>query len=123
MQTFSKAERLCSRVLIEQLFKNGKAFNTFPFKFVWLRASESDVPVKTVISVPKRLFKRAVDRNKLKRRIREAYRKEKSVLYELLNENKIHLMIVYTGKSISEYNLIEEKIMEGLLRLVKEINQ
>ena len=123
MQTFSKAERLCSNILIENLFKSGSSFHKPPFKFVWLENSESHVPVKTVISVPKRSFKKAVDRNLLKRRIREAYRKNKASLYASLPEKKIHLMIVFTGKSIIEYKDIEEKIIEGLQRLVKEINQ
>ena len=123
MQTFSKAERLCSSVLIENLFKSGISYHLSPFKFVWLEASENNVPVKTVIRVPKRLFKKAVDRNRLKRMIREAYRKNKNSLYDSLLEKKIHLMIVFTAKSIIEYKDIEEKIIEGLQRLVKEINQ
>lgn len=123
MQTFSKAERLCSKILIENLFKNGRLFNSSPFKFVWLTAPESNVPVKTVMSVPKRLFKRSVDRNRLKRRMREAYRKNKNHLYDSLVEKKIHLMIIFTGKKIVEYIEIEEKIIEGIQRLVKEINQ
>lgn len=123
MQTYSKAERLCSSILIENLFKSGSSFHKPPFKFVWLENSESNVPVKTVISVPKRLFKKAVERNRLKRMIREAYRKNKASLYDSLLENKIHLMIIFTGKSIIKYKDIEEKIIEGLQRLVKEINQ
>ena len=123
MQTFSKAERLCSNILIENLFKSGTSFNTFPFKFVWITASESDVPVKIVISVPKRLFKKAVHRNRLKRMTREAYRKNKNHLYDSLADKKIHLMIIFTGKTIVGYKEIEETIVNGLQRLVKEINQ
>ena len=110
MLTFTKTERLCSKVLIEKLFKTGSAFHCSPFKIVWLRVSESAAPVQLVISVPKRLFKKAVDRNRIKRMTREAYRNNKTLFYDSLQDKKIHLMIIYTNKGLDEFKVIEEKI-------------
>ncbi len=80
------------------------------------------------VSVPKRIFKRAVDRNLLKRRVREAYRMQKPDFFEYLRESGIHarLVIQYRGRDIESYQLIEEKLKEALekvkLRLVKGTN-
>jgi ribonuclease P protein component len=122
MQTFTKAERLCSKVLIDKLVEKGNPFQCFPFKLTWLEAQESEVPVQIIIGVPKRIFKRAVDRNKLKRRMREAYRKNKMILYDHLNNKKILLMLIYTGKTIVDYKEIEEKLMLALNQLNKKLN-
>ncbi|HEY0030728.1 MAG TPA: ribonuclease P protein component [Bacteroidia bacterium] len=121
MQTFSKNERLCSKVLIERLVENGRSFNNFPLRISWLPIAESSSPVKIVISVSKRKFKRAVDRNRIKRQIREAYRKEKQKVYDVLGEKKILLMLVYTAKTKIEYKEIEEKIIESMERLSKTV--
>lgn len=123
MQTFTKTERLSSKLLIDKLVEKGKSFNNSPFKFVWIELEESTTPVQFLISVPKRNFKRAVDRNKLKRRTREAYRKNKGdLLIKPLAEKKICLMLVYIAKEKLEYIEIEQKVKEGLQRLVKTIN-
>jgi ribonuclease P protein component len=122
MQTFSKDERLCNQTLIEQLIKKGNSFNGFPFKIIWMEVEESTVPVKIVISVPKRKFKKAVDRNRIKRLIRETYRKNKHKLIERLEGKKIALLLIYTSKTIFEYAEAEEKINSALLRLGKEIS-
>jgi ribonuclease P protein component len=122
MQTFSKSERLCSKVLIDRLFEKGKSFNSFPFRITFLEIAESSAPIKIVISVPKRNFKKAVDRNKLKRQIREIYRKEKQKTYELLGEKKIILMLIYTAKIKIEFKELEDKTKEMMDRLNKIIN-
>lgn len=121
MQTFTKAERLSGKTALDILFQTGKSFNSFPFKVVWKEAAESAVPVQLVISVPKRMFKRAVDRNLIKRRIREAYRRNKGSFYESLDGKKIHLMLIYTAKTLPEYKDVEDKIIAVLQRLHKTV--
>ena len=129
MQTFSKTERLCSQVLIDRLVEKGKSFNSIPFRVSWLEIAESSAPIKIVISVPKRLFKKAVDRNKIKRQIREVYRKEKQKVYDVLEDlptgqagKKFLVMLVYTAKTKMEFKELEAKIIETLERLSKTLN-
>ena len=122
MQTFKKTERLCSKNLIDKLFETGKSFNSFPFKVIWIEAAERISSVSVVISVPKRSFKKAVDRNKIKRRIREGYRKNKKLLYTNLTDKKILLMLIYTSKNMVEYNELEKKIILMVQRLSLETN-
>ena len=121
MQTFSKNERLCSKILIDRLIATGKSFNHSPFRITWLPIAESSAPIKVVISVPKRSFKRAVDRNRLKRQIREVYRNKKQSVYDVLGEKKILVMIVYTAKTKLEFKEIEQKLIEALDRLSKVV--
>ncbi|MFZ4399602.1 MAG: ribonuclease P protein component [Bacteroidales bacterium] len=120
MQTFNKEERLCSKKAIDFLFANGKTFYLNPFKVKWAYETfNNDFPVKILIVVPKRYFKKAHDRNKIKRRIREAYRKNKNILYEVLQDQQTKLIvaIIFTEKNELLYNLIEEKIILTLQRL------
>jgi ribonuclease P protein component len=124
-QTFRKAERLCSKIVMEKLFKSGRSFTLFPFRVVWLMEGvASSFPVQVAFAVPKKIFKRAVDRNKLKRRAREAYRKTKHGLYELLEkrDKKIALLLIYTAKEKLEYEFIANKINLIIERLLNEIS-
>lgn len=118
--TFPKSSRLAHRRDIGALVTGGKAFNSFPLRVVSREVSyEEGSPVRLVISVPKRLFKRAVDRNLLKRRIREAFRLNRAVLADALaaQHKSIHLMVVFTGKEASSFDLIQSKIILILQRL------
>lgn len=119
MQTFTKAERLSSKIIIEKLYESGKSIQSPPFKINWMEAPQSNVRVKVIISVPKRLFKKAVDRNKLKRLIREAYRKNKNVLYEGIDTKNIFLMIIYTSKTLENYRDIEKGILTTFKKICK----
>ena len=125
MYTFKKEERLCNKRLIDELFHNGSSFLCYPFKASWLLAAdEQQVPVQILFSVSKRRFKRAVDRNQIKRRIREAYRLNKQQqLYNQLNTagKKIVLSVGYIGKEIAPYELIEKKMLKLLVQLNAEL--
>jgi ribonuclease P protein component len=123
LQTFSKEERLHEKKIIKELFDKGLTFHSDPFKVTWLQcAFESKNPAKVLISVPARNFKKATDRNYIKRLIREAYRKNKNILYEKLqkNERKIAFMLFYSGKIIITYQELESKIVLILQRLAME---
>src|SRR6201999_4065746 len=109
MYTFKKEERLCNKKLIETLFHNGSSFLCYPFKASWMPADAAQpYPVQILFSVSKKRFKSAVDRNKIKRCMREAYRLNKQQhLYNLLNESgkKIVLSLGYIGNDIAPYAL------------------
>jgi ribonuclease P protein component len=123
MQTFTKSERLCSKVIMDEMFEKGRIIVVPSFKLIWLKAEEgTGQPVQIVISVPKRNFKKAVDRNLLKRRIREAYRRNKDIIYSSISGQTFYLMLIYTGKEIIEYKEAEEKIIKLLQRLIPAIN-
>jgi ribonuclease P protein component len=125
MYTFKKEERLCNKRLIDELFHNGSSFLCYPFKASWLLATDEQlVPVQILFSVSKKRFKHAVDRNQLKRRIREAYRLNKQQqLYDQLNTTgkKIVLSVGYIGKEIAPYDLIEKKMLKLLIQLNAEV--
>jgi len=120
-----KEERLCSKKLLEELFYNGSSFLLYPFRISWLPSLlNPDIPVQVVINVSKRKFKRAKDRNLLKRRIREVYRLYKGeLLYPFLKErnSQVLLSINYIGKEISEYILIDKKLKAALEKLKGEL--
>jgi ribonuclease P protein component len=121
--TFPKEEHLCSKKLIEQLFsKQGSSFGVYPLRLTWVSApANSATPPQVLVSVSKRTFKRAVDRNRLKRLVREAYRLNKYRLTEAENGHPVALLgILYTGKEKSELPLIEKKLISGLNRLLAE---
>ena len=121
--TFTKEERLCNKKLIDELFHNGSSFLCYPFKISWLIADgDQPYPAQVLFSVPKKRFKRAVDRNLLKRRMREAYRlhKEQHLYLPLKDQDKkIVFSIGYIGKEISDYGFIEKKMLKLLCSLAQ----
>lgn len=120
--TFSKDERLHSRKLIEQVAIEGKSFLVHPFKVIVLEtAIETNHPAQVMMTAPKKKFPRAVDRNRIKRVMREAYRKNKYTLYTALNEQnkKLAIMLIYVGAELPEYKIAEDKIILILQRLSK----
>ncbi len=125
MYTFTKEERLCNKRLIDELFHNGSSFLCYPFKASWLLMTEpQQVPAQIVFSVSKKRYKRAVDRNLIKRRMREAYRLSKQQqLYDQLNnaDKRIILSVGYIGKEIAPYELIEKKMLKLLTQLNTEL--
>lgn len=121
---FRKEERLCSVKLIEELYSQGSSFALYPFRFVYKEYANQVPPIQVVISVPKRKFKKSVDRNRIKRQIREVYRHSKEdILYPTLTEKKksIQLLIIFTGNEIITTEKLEKKLNLGLDRLLSKL--
>ena len=117
--TLGKQERLKSRKLIENLYKNGESVKAFPLRMVYLQtAHTSNFPAQVGVSVAKRNFKKAPDRYRLKRLMRETYRLQKGIVYENLDHPYV-FMISYIGKQEMTYEEIHVK-MNKLLQLFIE---
>jgi len=110
--TFRKEERLSKRKQIQELFTRGSSFYLYPFKLILLPAPESTCH-QILISVPARNFKRAVDRNLLKRRIREAYRIQKGIL----PEKRLSIGFIYSAKQILAFQDIKQKMLLALEKI------
>ena len=112
--SFSKRERLKSKKQIEGLFKEGSSFYLGAFQVRHRPSNLEDVPHQILISVPKKHFKRAVDRNLLKRRIREAYRLNKQLIHD---SDSLSIAFVYISKQILTFHEIQDQLIKALGRL------
>jgi ribonuclease P protein component len=122
-QTLGKQERLKSKTLIGNLYKEGKAVKKYPLRLVYLQAEHSSqYPAQVGVSVPKRNFKKAVHRNRLKRLLRETYRKQKQLVYDNIDKPYV-FMISYIGKEKLSYHEIEIKMKQLLEAFIVKINQ
>ncbi|MEO8086255.1 MAG: ribonuclease P protein component [Bacteroidota bacterium] len=122
--TFTKDERLSSRKLIEKIIAEGKSIHVSPFRLSWaVTEIKTSFPAQLAIAVPKRFFKRAVDRNRIKRLVREVYRKNKSGFYTLLQskEKQCALLLVYNGRKVPDYDEVEKKILLTLQKFEEAI--
>lgn len=129
-QNFGKEYKLCSKKIIEQLFENGSRLNSFPFSVTYgfVPLTTPSVPFQVVISVPKRIFKRAHDRNRIKRLVRECLRKNKCILEDFLtsesNKNgQMALFLVYRFNEEMEYESLMKKMSKLLLTLTATIEK
>ena len=117
--TLGKQERLKSKKLIEKLYEEGSSVKAFPLRMMYLQTTHtSDFPCQVGVSVTKRNFKRAVDRNRIKRLMRESYRLQKEIVYNNLEKPYV-FMISYLAKEEWKYEDLYPK-MEKLLNLFVE---
>jgi ribonuclease P protein component len=115
-----KKERLSGKKIFNKLFLSETSIVVFPYKIIWIEIPASDTHIQFGVSAPKRNFKKAVVRNVLKRRIKEAYRKNKYLLTDELKKQKVHiaLLIIYISKEVLEYSEIEKKMIVSLRKVV-----
>jgi ribonuclease P protein component len=122
-QTLGKQERLKSKTLIGKLYKEGNSVKNFPLRMVYIQAEHgSNYPAQVGVSVPKRNFKKAISRNRIKRLLREAYRKEKQLVYNSIDKPYV-FMISYIGKEEFTYAEIAVKMEKLLTAFIEKIKQ
>ncbi len=118
-----KEDKLKSRKTIDEVFNAGNNFSIYPFKIWWLPVQDATA-LQAGFGVSSRQFKKAVDRNKIKRLMREAYRLQKNELQlQLQQEQKqLRLFILYIGKELPDYEICFKKFTAILNRLGKLVN-
>jgi len=121
--TLGKEERLKSRKLIEKLYQEGKSVKAFPLRMIFLQTEHaSKFPAQVGVSVPKRNFKLAVHRNRIKRLMRETYRLQKNIVYDTVDAPYV-FMISYIGKEEWSYDKMFLKMEKLLTLFVNAINE
>ncbi len=125
--TLTKEERICSKKLIEALFAgNGsRSMTSYPIRAVFLeqKSTEGEPPVQLLVSVPKRCFKRAVKRNRVKRQIREAFRRNKHVLADAVTGSgrSVAVALIWMSADLSATHLVETKVKDLLVRIKERL--
>ena len=125
-ETFNKYERLRNKMIIEGLFENGEIFFSPLLKVVWQKSADPHpYPAQIAFSVPKKRFRFAVIRNLIRRRMREAYRKNKQFLYEELSaiNTQIVFVVIFRGDNIPNYITIEKSLKEMIKELLRHIKE
>lgn len=119
--SFAKSEHLCGEKRITNLFTKGDAFIAYPLRVVYLFGEKVDTePINTMVSVPKKRFKRAVKRNRIKRLMREAFRLNKHSLCEKIEEKQlqIHIAFNYVCDEEMDFATVEKKMKLAIQKLV-----
>lgn len=126
--TFGKEERLCSRTLIDRLFhKDGsRSMAAYPLRLVYMKTQDGEdiPPAQMLVSVPKRCFKRAVKRNRVKRQVREAYRKNKHILYDKLKlqeDTRLTMAFIWLDDKLWDTQKVEQKVVNLIQRLAEKL--
>ena len=124
MFSFGKKHKLCSRTTINEVFDSGEQLKFFPYVVRYKEASLSDnMPFQVVFSAPKRIFRKAHERNRVKRICREAFRLNKHELQEYLEDNnkQLALFVVYTSKKELEHNDLQKRTTKLFQQLIKQL--
>lgn len=123
---FNKQEKLKSRKLIEKLFAEGKTFLVFPVKVVYMIVDEPmDFPIKIGVSASKKNFKTAVNRNRIKRLLKENYRLNKQPLHNYMTNNgkQVALFFMFIDKTLPENSLLQKKMPLIIDKLIKALGE
>jgi ribonuclease P protein component len=121
--SYHKTEKLKSRKTLNVLFTKGKSFSVFPVKVFYVVDVINDDPVKAGVGVSTRNFKKAVDRNRIKRLLRECYRLNKNPLHDVVakQQKSVSVFFLYVGKELPAHEMLTEKIKAALLKLEEQI--
>lgn len=123
--TFPKSEHLTGKIAIDNLFQQGEAFVVYPIRVVYkmVATNEENKTIQVLISVPKKRFKHAVDRNRYKRLIRESYRLNKEILKNHTNnaDYQLHIAFCAVSNDIPTFDVLQQKMQKGLARLSEQL--
>lgn len=122
--TLIKQERLSGKTTVDNLFSSDKSFFCYPYRVVFVELSEAvsqEHQCRVMFNVPKRLHKRAVMRNSIRRRIKEVYRLHKNEFYQQIGDKRIHLAILYSSKEDLPFDILEQKWIQAQDRLVHKL--
>lgn len=127
--SYSSTEKLKSRKALESLFASGKSFSVFPVKVFYTLDpvavdAQRETPVNAGVGVSSKNFRKAVQRNRIKRLLREAYRTQKQTLQDAVKEEQhVTAFFLYIGKELPEYAPLKESMGKVLERLIEKLNK
>lgn len=122
--SFPKAQKLKSKILLQAIFKSGKGKSFYPIRFICLLHDEPTAsPLQVCVSVPKRKFPKATDRNRIKRQVRELYRLRKAALLAELTRRQqgMAVMLIFIDHKPHAYQAMESKMDKGLQWLLDQL--
>ncbi|MCH4832659.1 ribonuclease P protein component [Flavobacterium columnare] len=125
-QNYPNYEKLKSRTLIDHLFANGKSVSKYPIRLVFVEVPElknTSTNIQIGVSVSKKYFKKAVDRNYYKRVLREVYRLNKAEFITIVSEKKYIMMLMYQTKDRLDFHEISDKIKSLLIKFNEQLNK